>query len=112
MPWRRRRPSLPFWSERHRQFRQIAFSAVRYSAALNALSELVQTRRISHDASRHAISGLTSPIEIQNRLLSWLGELIRCAADHFCEIIKPVESPQKFRLIQDATKLFGCSVVA
>ena len=38
--------------------KQFAFSVMRYSAALNPLSELVQTRRISHDASRHAISGL------------------------------------------------------
>jgi hypothetical protein len=38
--------------------KQIAFWPLRYSAALNQLSGLVQTRRILHDASRHAISGL------------------------------------------------------
>jgi hypothetical protein len=31
--------------------KQFAFSVMRYSAALNPLSELVQPRRISHDAS-------------------------------------------------------------
>jgi ribonuclease R len=40
---------------------------MRFSAALNPLSELVQTRRILHDASRHAISGLILPIPAGKR---------------------------------------------
>jgi hypothetical protein len=42
---------------------------MRYSAALNPLSELVQTRRIWHDASRHAISGLIELKDFPRRLM-------------------------------------------